>query len=482
MRRLLLTAIASALVLCQGAVASGPLTTAIVDEKAFSGPEASTAFARTRGAGARVARLILSWREVAPAGAQRPQPFNASNPADPLYQWATFDREVRLAKAHGLDIIAEVNIAPQWAEGKRAGSGAGSYRPDPVELGRFATAAARRYSGTFQGLPRIRYWQAWNEPNASFYLLPQLAGKQVVSATVYRGMLNRFADAVHAVRRDNSVIVGGLSPFTVDNFSVQAVGPLRFMRALLCLSPGAHPRPTCKERAHFDIWADHPYTSGGPTRSASNPDDVSLGDLPEMKRLLDAAVKQHKVVSRQRVRFWVTEFSWDTDPPDNYYAVPIQLHARWVAEALYRMWTAGVSLVTWYLLRDQPYPSEPAQSGLYFRGGTSLSSDRAKPALAAFRFPFVAFRERRLILVWGRTPTSSAANVVIERGQGRRWTRLAVLRADRYGIFTRRLPVRASGDLVRARLANGKGISLGFSLTRPHDRYVLPFGGGGPQR
>ena len=61
------------------------------------------------------------------------------------------------------------------------------------------------------------------------------------------------------------------------------------MREMLCMSSGATPRATCNDRAEFDVWAHHPYTYGGPTHSAFHPDDVSLGDLGEMRRLLDAA-------------------------------------------------------------------------------------------------------------------------------------------------------------------------------------------------
>ncbi len=153
------------------------------------------------------------------------------------------------------------------------------------------------------------------------------------------------------------------------------------MRELLCMSAGDHPHPTCAKTIHFDIWAHHPYTSGGPTHKALNPDDVSIGDLPEMKRLLDAAVKAGHVVSRQRIRFWVTEFSWDSQPGDPK-GVPAGLHARWVSEGLYRMWQSGVSLVIWFNLRDDPFVtggpiSASAASGCAARGGwrpTSQSS------------------------------------------------------------------------------------------------------------
>jgi hypothetical protein len=276
------------------------------------------------------------------------------------------------------------------------------------------------------------------------------------------------------VDKDNVVIAGGLSPFTVHVGATRTIGPLRFMREMLCMSKGPHPKPTCTARTKFDVWAHHPYTSGGPTHHANLPDDVSLGDLPTMRALLDAAVKAHHVVSSRRVAFWVTEFSWDTNPPDPN-ALPVLLQARWTSEALFRMWQDGITLVTWLQLRDGSYPENPVQSGLYYRGG-SLQTDRPKPTLQAFRFPFVAYAQRGGVFVWGRTPASRPAVVVLESRTNGRWRRLATVRADRYGIFTRRvatsLPLTA---WVRARLANGTA-SRPFALRQPPDRFVHPFG------
>lgn len=106
------------------------------------------------------------------------------------------------------------------------------------------------------------------------------------------------------------------------------------MRELLCLSPSL--RPTCSAETRFDVWSHHRYTSGGPTHQAVLRDDVSLGDLPEMRRVLDAAMRAGHVRSAGKPRFRVTEFSWDSSPPDPN-GVPTALHTRWVAEALYRM-------------------------------------------------------------------------------------------------------------------------------------------------
>lgn len=134
-------------------------------------------------------------------------------------------------------------------------------------------------------------------------------------------------------------------------------------------SPGRRNlRPTSSARAQFDVCAHHPYTSGGPRHLAYFPDDVSLGDLPKLKAVLDAGTRTCKTVSRHRVRFWVTEFSWDTSPLGPQ-SVRLALQARWVAEAMYTMWRNGVSLVTSFTLLDSWFPDSPYQSGLYFVNG-----------------------------------------------------------------------------------------------------------------
>jgi hypothetical protein len=246
------------------------------------------------------------------------------------------------------------------------------------------------------------------------------------------------------------------------------------MRALLCMSAGRDPKPTCNERTTFDVWSHHPYTEGGPTHHAKSGDNVSLGDLPKMRRLLDAAIAAGHVRSQGKPRFWVTEFSWDSKPPDPK-GVPSALHARWVAEALFRMWDAGISLVTWFTIRDQPLADGPYQSGLYLFG-TRATYGPPKLARTAFRFPFVAFSTSKGASFWGRTPTSSGGRVAIEARKGAGWTTLHVAKADRYGIFQGRVDVPAKVTLLRARVASSGQVSLGFSLRRPPDRTVLVFG------
>jgi hypothetical protein len=434
--------------------ATSPLRTALVDP-IFSGPQQDAAFRMARASGATYVRLMTSWRSIAPAV---PAPdFVASQPDSPGYSWAALDTTVEAAEAEGLTPVLEIVGPPNWALAAPVHKGnAGT--PRSKALGEFASALAAHYDGQSDA-PPVHVFEVWNEPNLSLDLSP-------VSASSYRSMVNAVADSVHAVNRGNLVVAGGLDPFNNKTNAWYAEAPLAYMRALLCISNGPHPHATCHDPVHFDAWSHHPYTFGGPFGHANRPDDVSLGDLPRMRSLLQAGVRMHHVVSIHPVQFWVTEFGWDSSPP-RPDAAPMALAARWTAESLYQMWRSGITLASWNELLDEKSPS-PYQSGLYFYA-ESLGHARAKPMRTAFRFPFVAYLGAGTVSVWGRDATSAKALVTVERRSGTRggWRPVATIRTNRYGIFSARLRLQATAeDWLRA-VAPDSGTSLAFSLTRP---------------
>ncbi|HKG36024.1 MAG TPA: hypothetical protein VKA89_06255 [Solirubrobacterales bacterium] len=447
------------------------LDTGLVDLHAFSNGH-SLAYARAKGAGARYVRILVDWRHVE-NGRPLPVVNDPTNPADLMYTWDAIDREVRVATRRGLVPMLQVYGAPQWAERCMSDDPDHPCDPDPRRIRQFAIAAARRYNGAGP-LPRVIWWQFWNEPNLDYFLNPQYRRGRLVAPQLYRAMLNAFSTGVKSVRASNLVISAGLAPLARPGATI---GPLRFMRSMLCMRGRSRPRPSCRATTRVDILATNPYTTGGPTHSAPGPNDVSIGDLPEMRRLLRAADRAGHIRSKfNRVPFWVTEFGWDSKPPDPG-GLPLWLHARWAAEALYRMWRDGVTTVFWFQLRDERASSQPFggvfESGLYRNGGR-LANDRAKPVLRAFRFPFVALRAGRGARVWGRTPDSGAGRVAIQALRRGRWRRTAVLRADRHGIFQASLPRRRIALKMRARAAGLR--SQPFSLRYVGDFYAPPFG------
>jgi hypothetical protein len=446
---------------------TAPLQTALVDPSLFNGPQRAAAFSMAHSAGSKYVRIEVPWQAIAPS--TRPAGFVATDPTSPGYSWGGMDATVEAAASARVTPILDIDGIPRWAYATRPKPGVVG-TPKAAALGDFARALATHFDGT-GGVPAEHVFQVWNEPNLSLDLGP-------VSATAYRGMVNAFAAAVHGVDGANVVVAGGLDPFGHPKGKKQkwySVSPLAYMRSLLCLSRGSHPHATCHNPVHFDVWSHHPYTFGGPFGHAKNPDDVEIGDLPRMRAVLTAGVRLHHVVSAHPVKFWVTEFGWDSNPP-RPHAAPLGLAARWTAESLHQMWLAGVSLVTWFDLQDRKSPN-PYQSGLYFYSA-SLGHAKAKPVRTAFRFPFVAYLHGSTVSLWGRDATSTKVRVTIQRRHGTRgsWRTVGYVVANRNGIFRATLRVGAGKkDWLRA-VAQGSGKSLAFSLTQPHDPHIGPWG------
>jgi hypothetical protein len=411
--------------------------------------------------------LPVSWPAIAP---HRPaQGTNPSDPANPAYNWGSLDDTVRAVTARGLTVaftVAGVG-GPAWADGPGRPRSAppGTWRPNARAFGEFATAVARRYSGHFNPgtgtLPHVRYYQGWSEPNLYNHLTPQWVRRHghwiPESAIIYRGLLNAFYAGIKAVNRANVVITGGTAPFGDLPPGSRRVPPALFWRTLLCLKNRRLALAPCPHPAHFDALAHHPYEIGGPFQPAGNPDDVSLPDMWKIRQALEVAQRTGRALPRGHKRLWITEFSWDSKPPDPH-GVPMKRWTRWLQEAFFEAWRQGVSAFVWYLIADQPPIPDYAstyQSGLYYANG------HPKPGVRAFRFPFVVERaaqgRRR---VWGVSPVAGKVQVQVRRSG--HWRPLAGFAEPAHGVFTKTMSL-GRGWLLRAQV--GSQTSLAWRVS-----------------
>ena len=477
---LLLAALAAATLLAMASAprpaSAQPLFTGITN----LGTNNPLAFERTRSAGGRFVRIQLYWGGTAPTA--KPASWNPSDPNDPAYDWLASDEAVQRAVAAGLTPIVQVDGTPNWAQRcQTPGVLAGAIcDPDPTELKAFATAAASRYSGRTPGLPAVRYWQGLNEPNLSLFFFPQFESNgKPLSPFLYRDLINAFYAGVKAAEPNALVVLAGLGPIAVPQYTI---GPMRFARMMLCMVGSKNPKPTkddCGGGVHFDIFAMQPYTTGGPAHEGG-PNDVQIGDLPKLQKLIAAADRADRIKGAfKKTPLWITEFSWDSKPPDPN-GLPMKIEIRWVAEAMHTAWSAGVSNFLWYSLRDAvhdgstPY-KETLESGLYFRGPT-IEQDQPKPFLQAFRFPFVAYPGKSLGY-WGRTPSSSSGKVSIQLLRGGKWKQVATARANKDGIFRGSLKSDYGIDKKgAARAVFAKQASAAFSMRPVRDFHHPPFG------
>jgi hypothetical protein len=417
----LLATLAAGAVTLPAPAAAQPLRLGFADSLFFSGEAAvrSEWLHQATATGASVARVDVYWAGIAPA--VRPAGFEATNPASPGYRWTTLDEVVREASADGLTVLFTVFRAPSWAEGEEEPerTSPGSWEPSRAAFGEFAQALAQRYGGSFpdptdpsRTLPAVHYFEAWNEPNLEEYLAPQWSGGENRGANLYRGLVNSFYTGIKEGDPGAQVLAGSLAPFG-DEPGGSRTRPVLFLRNVLCLEGGILRKTSCPEPVHLDILSDHPIAVGAPDESATSPLDVTTPDLGRVTKVLEKAEATKRVLPAGKKPLWVTEFWYDTDPPDPT-GVSLEQQARWYDQALYLFWKGGAEVAIALQLRDAPEGksySTSYQSGAFFLDGSP------KPSATALRFPFVAHRTDGFkVAVWGIAPRPGKVKIQALRG------------------------------------------------------------------
>lgn len=429
-------------------------------------PPASWWDPEIRSLGGRYVRYELSWAQAEPRWpASRSNP---SDPANPAIHWPSYiDQDVRSASAAGLRVILLIDQAPSWAEGRGrpAGAPAGTWRPNGKAFGQFAHAAAVRYSGSYPDplhpgarLPAVRSWIAWNEPNEPSEINPQwqrVKGRIVpASPDVFRPMVSAFYAQVKKVSRANRVIAGGLAPFG-DLPGGPRMQPMTFLRGLLCLNQSLH--SACHGVTRFDSIDMHPYSPKDPHWHALSANDVTVPDIYKLNRALAAAQRLHHVAPGGRKSVIVTEFSWDTDPPDPH-GIPLMTQARWLQDGLYVLWQQHVRTILWWRLTDQ----DPGVHGYAYtyQSGVLFENGKPKPSATAFRFPFVVHHlSHGRVVAWGRVPASGTLR--IQRLVRHQWKTLRSYRVGGNDVFDVKFSLSGSAVL---RAVAGAHTSLNWSL------------------
>jgi hypothetical protein len=305
------------------------------------------------------------------------RPAHPRDPNDPAYHWTLYDRTVEYAQQYGIKVLFSIYATPTWESGNASKNIAPK---NPNDLRDFAYAAAQRYSGTFADdtgrvLPAVKDWTAWNEPNNPTFLAPQYkrSGSTWViqSATNYAKICNAVYDGVHATFNGNERVACGVTAPRGNNnpnSSRPSVSPIAFLRA-------------CKKAGllRFDAWAHHPYYAGPSDQPTTKP--VTAKGAPATAVTLGNIGDLIKAVTQLygNKRIWITEYGYQTNPPDGLFGV------SWAKQALYLKQAFGIAkknpridMMLWFLLKDDPNLNG-WQSGLITIGG------KKKPAFAAFQ-------------------------------------------------------------------------------------------------
>ena len=423
---------------------------------------------RIRALGGSVARIPVNWRNVVEA--TPPAGFQARAPGRGASGFTPCAAAVVRGAAAGLEPLLVVSHAPTFAEAPDRWRYAylGSWAPSPAALGDFAAALARRYDGAFPDplhpgavLPRVRLFQAWNEPNLARYLEPQwvAAGGRwsAFSPRLYRQLLNGFYAGVKSVEPTDTVIAAGIAP-EGEPAGVGVMAPVTFLEGMLCLRGAAS--ASCPQRPHLDALAFHPLSVYNPDVPAVSRLDVAISDMAKVTGLLGRAERLHTVLPAGPRPVWVTELNWASSPPTSK-GVPDSLQAAWISRALHRLWVAGVSFVDWQFLVD-PFGGVPLASpdgslslyprpaGLYAPGpGGDTMLARPKPFLRGFTLPFDPLRvDGRRVRVWALLVHAHQSALLQREGRrgGRRQT-IARPHADRHGVLNLLIGLTGSARL-----------------------------------
>jgi hypothetical protein len=350
----------------------------------------------------------------------KPAGFDASDPNSPHYVWSATDRIVDLARASGVKLLFTVSgPGPFWASeqpSKCHGRGLCPWRPNPTVFGQFAEAVAKRYRG------RVDWYSIYNEPNigrssgGAGWLMPQVtntrAGRVESAGVMYRKLWQAGYKAIakHDPARRGRVLFGEVAAISE---------PLPKLYAALCLDRNGKPFKGKLRTAHecgrvsklnIGGWAIHPYNQGGfgpPNRATSSKTALPQQYLPRLHRLMAKAAGRGRVPGGKGI--YITEFGYQTNPPDRISTITPALHARYINESDRLFYgDPRIKTVSQYQLVDVNDVSQ-YNSGLRFAGG----SKKKKASYDAYRLPIVVTkRSSSLVEVYGQVRPARQARLI----------------------------------------------------------------------
>jgi hypothetical protein len=206
-------------------------------------------------------------------------------------------------------------------------------------------------------------------------------------------------------------------------------------------------------RPKLDAYAHHPYPATPAERTSS-------GGCRNCPWITMATIRKLLVLVKRSMGakpIWLTEYGYQTSPPDTFLGVPLKRQATLLSRAAMRAWRLPrVTMLIQYLYRDELAVSR-------FQTGLVFANDRAKPSLHGFRLPVAQMgREGPRAVVWGQ----------LRGGRpGRKPYRLGVLRKNVWrpvgrnrltnedGVFIRRIRLER-GTLLRIWSPRQKRFSL----------------------
>jgi hypothetical protein len=123
---------------------------------------------------------------------------------------------------------------------------------------------------------------------------------------------------------------------------------------------------------HFDAWAHNPYSGPHetPTTKPRSKGAVTLGNIDTLITQLT------KFWGKKRV--WLTEYAYQTNPPDKVFGVSFSKQALYLKQAYAIAWkNPRIDMMLWFQLKD-----EPGIGG--WQSGLMTAKGVRKPAFVTF--------------------------------------------------------------------------------------------------
>lgn len=290
------------------------------------------------------AKQQFAWAEI--------EPLRKGEFIDPVSgesSWAKYDQIVDLYRAHGLRVIARLDLAPAWARPPDT-------RPEtpPANLddyGDFVYAFVNHFRG------RVQHIQIWNEPN----IYPEW-GEQAVDPVGYARMLQVAYERAKEADPDVYVLAAPLAITLGEPHPEpgrwRSMPDLDFLQAMY--EAGASD--------HFDILSANAFGFDLPPEDPPDPDVLNFRRVELQREIMVRYGDEEKAI-------WFNEYGWNAAPESFddesliWERVSEEQQAEYTLrgiEMARREWPwAGVFNIWYFRQTGQQYT--PDEAAFYFR-------------------------------------------------------------------------------------------------------------------
>jgi len=191
------------------------------------------------------------------------------------------------------------------------------------------------------------------------------------SARNYAKICNAIYAGIKSAGRTNKVGCGVTAPRgnNIPGRARPSIPPIAFLRAAKGFG-----------MKRFDAYAHHPYytASNAPQPSKAPPKTKrSTSQAVQLGNVNDLIKEVTRLYGAKRI--WLTEYGYQTNPPDRQFGVTYKQQAAYLKQAVaIAKKNPRIDMMLWFLMRDEPRLAG-WQSGLMTKAG------KKKPSYNAFR-------------------------------------------------------------------------------------------------